>query len=75
MDVPPKSPLHRLLRVTENPAPLVILPHDNRDPDALASAVTLPLGRGSPGGAWGRAGGAPGHGAAGVEDDAAAVRG
>lgn len=41
MDVPPKSPFHRLLRVTENPAPLVILPHDNPDPDALASAVAL----------------------------------
>jgi nanoRNase/pAp phosphatase (c-di-AMP/oligoRNAs hydrolase) len=41
MVVPPKSPFHRLLRVTENPAPLVILPHDNPDPDALASAVAL----------------------------------
>ena len=41
MVVPSKSPLHYLLRVTESPAPLVILPHDNPDPDALASAVAL----------------------------------
>jgi len=41
MDVPPKSSLHRLLQVTEDPAPLVILPHDNPDPDALASAAAL----------------------------------
>ncbi|MGE0822646.1 MAG: bifunctional oligoribonuclease/PAP phosphatase NrnA [Candidatus Binatia bacterium] len=32
---------HRLLRVTEDPARLVILPHDNPDPDALASAAAL----------------------------------
>ena len=30
-----------LLAVLERPGPLVILPHDNPDPDALASAVTL----------------------------------
>ena len=30
-----------LLRVLERPGPLVILPHDNPDPDAMASAVTL----------------------------------
>jgi len=41
MLVPPKSALHRLLRVTEEPGPLVILPHDNPDPDALASAAAL----------------------------------
>src|SRR5918999_1696677 len=41
MVVPSKSPLHHLLRMTEGPASLVILPHDNPDPDALASAVTL----------------------------------
>src|SRR5437762_13660596 len=41
MDVPTKSPLHQLLRAAEGPAPLVILPHDNPDPDALASAAAL----------------------------------
>ncbi len=30
-----------LLAVLEGPGPLVILPHDNPDPDALASAATL----------------------------------
>lgn len=30
-----------LLSVIEQPGPLVILPHDNPDPDALASAATL----------------------------------
>ena len=30
-----------LLSVLERPGPLVILPHDNPDPDALASAATL----------------------------------
>src|SRR5262245_9601633 len=41
MIVPSKSPLHQLLRVVEGDAPLVILPHDNPDPDALASAAAL----------------------------------
>jgi nanoRNase/pAp phosphatase (c-di-AMP/oligoRNAs hydrolase) len=41
MVVPPKSALHRLLRAVEEPGPLVILPHDNPDPDALASAAAL----------------------------------
>ena len=39
--VPPKSMLAGLLQALEGPAPLVILPHDNPDPDALASAVAL----------------------------------
>jgi nanoRNase/pAp phosphatase (c-di-AMP/oligoRNAs hydrolase) len=30
-----------LLRVLERPGPLIILPHDNPDPDSMASAVTL----------------------------------
>jgi nanoRNase/pAp phosphatase (c-di-AMP/oligoRNAs hydrolase) len=30
-----------LLKVLERPGPLVILPHDNPDPDSMASAVTL----------------------------------
>ena len=30
-----------MLRVLERPGPLVILPHDNPDPDSMASAVTL----------------------------------
>src|SRR5215468_3499406 len=30
-----------LLAVLERPGPLIILPHDNPDPDALASAATL----------------------------------
>jgi nanoRNase/pAp phosphatase (c-di-AMP/oligoRNAs hydrolase) len=41
MIVPSKSPLNQLLRVTEGSAPLIILPHDNPDPDALASAAAL----------------------------------
>ena len=41
MIIPSRSPLHQLLRVTEGSAPLVILPHDNPDPDALASAAAL----------------------------------
>jgi nanoRNase/pAp phosphatase (c-di-AMP/oligoRNAs hydrolase) len=39
--VPPKSLLAGLLQALEGPAPLVILPHDNPDPDALASAAAL----------------------------------
>jgi nanoRNase/pAp phosphatase (c-di-AMP/oligoRNAs hydrolase) len=39
--VPPKSMLAGLLQALEGPAPLVILPHDNPDPDALASAAAL----------------------------------
>jgi nanoRNase/pAp phosphatase (c-di-AMP/oligoRNAs hydrolase) len=30
-----------LLRVLERPGPLILLPHDNPDPDAMASAVAL----------------------------------
>src|SRR5262250_3062524 len=30
-----------LLRVLDRPGPLVILPHDNPDPDSMASAVAL----------------------------------
>lgn len=41
MIVPSRSPLNQLLRVTEGSAPLIILPHDNPDPDALASAAAL----------------------------------
>jgi nanoRNase/pAp phosphatase (c-di-AMP/oligoRNAs hydrolase) len=41
MVVPTKSPLHRLLQTISGPNPLVILPHDNPDPDALASAAAL----------------------------------
>lgn len=41
MIVPSRSPLNQLLRVTESSAPLIILPHDNPDPDALASAAAL----------------------------------
>ncbi|MEB2285747.1 MAG: bifunctional oligoribonuclease/PAP phosphatase NrnA [Myxococcales bacterium] len=37
----PKSLLAGLLQVLEGTAPLVILPHDNPDPDALASAAAL----------------------------------
>src|SRR5215470_14227787 len=33
--------LAELLRVLERPGPLIILPHDNPDPDSMASAVTL----------------------------------
>ena len=36
-----KSPLHQFLRLTEGAVPLIILPHDNPDPDALASAAAL----------------------------------
>ena len=36
-----KNPLRQFLRLTEGAAPLVILPHDNPDPDALASAAAL----------------------------------
>ncbi len=39
--IDPKSMLAGLLQVLEGPAPLVILPHDNPDPDALASAATV----------------------------------
>jgi len=39
--VPPKSMLAGLLQALEGPAALVILPHDNPDPDALASAAAL----------------------------------
>lgn len=39
--VPPKRMLAGLLQALEGPAPLVILPHDNPDPDALASAAAL----------------------------------
>ncbi|MCC6764899.1 MAG: DHH family phosphoesterase [Deltaproteobacteria bacterium] len=39
--MPPKSMLAGLLQALEGPAPLVILPHDNPDPDALASAAAL----------------------------------
>ena len=41
MVVSSKSPLSQLLRVVEGAAPLIILPHDNPDPDALASAAAL----------------------------------
>ena len=41
MVVPSRSPLHQLLHATEGADPLVILPHDNPDPDALASAAAL----------------------------------
>ncbi len=37
----PKTMLAGLLQALEGPAPLVILPHDNPDPDALASAAAL----------------------------------
>jgi nanoRNase/pAp phosphatase (c-di-AMP/oligoRNAs hydrolase) len=37
----PKGVLGTLLEVVDRPGPLVILPHDNPDPDALASAATL----------------------------------
>lgn len=36
-----KAMLPGLLEAIERPGPLVILPHDNPDPDALASAATL----------------------------------
>jgi len=41
MIISAKSPLHQLLRLTEGNGPLIILPHDNPDPDALASAAAL----------------------------------
>src|SRR5947207_1198116 len=41
--VSPKSMLVGLLQALEGPAPLVILPHDNPDPDALARAAALKL--------------------------------
>lgn len=37
----PKSTLVGLLQALEGPASLVIIPHDNPDPDALASAAAL----------------------------------
>lgn len=40
-DSPTKNTLVGLLQVLEGPASLVILPHDNPDPDALASAAAL----------------------------------
>src|SRR5687768_3275719 len=36
-----KAPLPALLQALDHPGPIVILPHDNPDPDALASAATL----------------------------------
>jgi nanoRNase/pAp phosphatase (c-di-AMP/oligoRNAs hydrolase) len=39
--IDPKSRVAGLLQALEGPTPLVILPHDNPDPDALASAATL----------------------------------
>jgi nanoRNase/pAp phosphatase (c-di-AMP/oligoRNAs hydrolase) len=36
-----KGPVVSLMAAVEGPEPLVILPHDNPDPDALASAATL----------------------------------
>ena len=39
--IDPKGRVAGLLRVLEGPVPLVILPHDNPDPDALACAATL----------------------------------
>lgn len=38
---PTRGLLADLLKVLERPGPLVILPHDNPDPDSMASAVTL----------------------------------
>jgi nanoRNase/pAp phosphatase (c-di-AMP/oligoRNAs hydrolase) len=37
----PRGVLGNLLRVLDRPGSLVILPHDNPDPDAMASAVAL----------------------------------
>ena len=37
----PKSMLAGLLQALSGPEPLIILPHDNPDPDALASAAAL----------------------------------
>jgi len=39
--IAPKSMLGELLQALEGPAPLIILPHDNPDPDSLASAAAL----------------------------------
>lgn len=39
--LPAKTLLAGLLQTLDGPAPLVILPHDNPDPDALASAAAL----------------------------------
>src|SRR5512143_425794 len=39
--LPTRGLLADLLKVLERPGPLIILPHDNPDPDAMASAVTL----------------------------------
>jgi nanoRNase/pAp phosphatase (c-di-AMP/oligoRNAs hydrolase) len=41
MVAPAKSLVGQLVRAVDNPSPLVILPHDNPDPDALASAAAL----------------------------------
>src|SRR5262249_31774218 len=42
MPTPPtKGALAALLQVLDRPGPLLILPHDNPDPDSLASAATL----------------------------------
>ncbi len=38
---PTRGLLADLLKALERPGPLVILPHDNPDPDSMASAVTL----------------------------------
>jgi nanoRNase/pAp phosphatase (c-di-AMP/oligoRNAs hydrolase) len=38
---PSRGVLANLLQVLDRPGPLVILPHDNPDPDAMASAVAL----------------------------------
>ncbi|HXJ35852.1 MAG TPA: DHHA1 domain-containing protein [Candidatus Eisenbacteria bacterium] len=38
---PTRGMLADLLRVLDRPGPLVIVPHDNPDPDAMASAVAL----------------------------------
>src|SRR5215831_5556084 len=36
-----RSALGALLEVLDRPGPVVVLPHDNPDPDALASAAAL----------------------------------
>jgi nanoRNase/pAp phosphatase (c-di-AMP/oligoRNAs hydrolase) len=42
MGTPPsRGVLANLLQVLDRPGPLVILPHDNPDPDSMASAATL----------------------------------
>lgn len=38
---PPRAVLTALQQALDGPGPLVILPHDNPDPDALAAAATL----------------------------------